>query len=161
MSALDKESRPRAYEKNSYLWYFQDIPAELIDLDGNKIKNPIRDAAVFVVHGMGEQAHLDTTAMLRDKFGDVISDLQKAHNKFDIKIPAPFTFEGFWANYDDVEKTFPNKWESFNEREKSFLQKFGKEKFNPVDENLFSKWDTSFIMVSERKRYCFRRKKQS
>lgn len=84
---------------------------------------------MFLVHGIGEQKRAETAAMLRSGFEEAleaIREWQRAKNvlpdPYDDaeNIPPPFVFEGYWCNYADLEKTFPEDWRSFNERERWF-----------------------------------------
>lgn len=110
--------RPRAFERGIYLWRFQDIP-RTVKKDGTEAQNPVRDSAVFVVHGMGEQARLDTVVTLRDGFEEAIAELHRDYDQ--TAVPVPFTFEGYWADYDSLEQTFPDEWATFGERERTMF----------------------------------------
>jgi hypothetical protein len=107
--------RPRAYQANAYAWCFRDIPETILHA-GRDTPNPVRETAVFVVHGMGEQAYLDTAATLRVGFEDVIDKLHVVPEVG--KVPPPFTYDGYWANYESLEETFPDEWETFGDRER-------------------------------------------
>lgn len=119
----EKEERPRAYEESPYLWRFQDLP--LTDENNPEDVHPLRQSAVFVVHGMGEQAYLDTAVTLRDGFEHAIKGMHgktqgntSSTAQEQPHTPVPFTFEGYWADYAEIEKTFPAEWGTFNERER-------------------------------------------
>ena len=118
MSEQKRQFRPRADEDGGYLWRFKDIP-KTIERDGQREANPLRQSAVFVVHGFGEQDDLDTAILLRDGFEDAIDQLRALHGLE--KVPVPFTSEGYWGNYDNLEQTFPDEWAQFNTREQAFF----------------------------------------
>lgn len=108
---------PRAYEDKAYQWSFQRIPPAL----PTGAANPARDSAVFVVHGMGEQAYADTAVQLRNGFEDAIDEIQRKQNMRDV--PTPYILDGYWANYDDFEHTFPEEWVKLARGEQTFFSK--------------------------------------
>jgi len=128
MAKLPKPiSRPPAYEPNSYPWNLRRVP-ERVEIEGKLEPHPGRRCAVFVVHGMGEQQWTETATLLRSGFEDafdVIRDWQHRHPEPNTtpvdQVPPPFTYEGYWANYTDLKKSFPEDWENFNKRERLFF----------------------------------------
>lgn len=135
-------SRPQAYGKDDFLWNLRRVPDRL----SNGQENPGKTSAIFVVHGIGEQVWTSTAAELRSGFEDAYEEIRqwrpdkkerKKHGKqgecaadsgpkkaFDPKeLPPPFIYEGYWADYDDLEKTFPEDWGAFNKREEAFFGK--------------------------------------
>ncbi|MGH7255528.1 MAG: hypothetical protein ACREI3_07100, partial [Nitrospirales bacterium] len=121
-------ARPYAYEPHVFPWNLRRVPAFLRD---GKTPHPGRTCAIFVVHGIGDQHWTTTSAELRSGFEDAfeaIAAWQKAHGwrnhgesaKPEL-LPPPFVFEGYWANYDNLQATFPEDWASFNEREREFF----------------------------------------
>ncbi len=121
------KQRPRAYETLTP-WSFQDLPPD----------HKARQTAVFVVHGIGNQAYSDTAAELRSGFEDALSDIFHNSRKAgkgakggtvtrgtlsdaQEPLPPPFIYEGYWANYDNIEETFPEKWATFTEGERGFF----------------------------------------
>lgn len=118
MASTNSSTRPPAYKNGQYVWRFRDIPLTITH-KGKQIPNPVREAAVFVVHGIGEQIHLDTAIVLRDGFEDVLDKPQCSR----ASIPSPFIYEGYWANYNDMKKTFPEEWNSFTPRERRLFAK--------------------------------------
>jgi hypothetical protein len=93
----------------------------MVEHNGQKVSNPARDAAVFVVHGMGQQAYPDTAVQLRNGFEDALDILPRPAKGSDV--PTPFIFDGFWANYDDFEHTFPEEWARASAGERAFFTK--------------------------------------
>jgi hypothetical protein len=93
----------------------------MVEHNGQKVPNPARDAAVFVVHGMGQQAYPDTAVQLRNGFEDALDLLPRPAEGSDV--PTPFIFDGFWANYDDFEHTFPEEWDRASAGERAFFTK--------------------------------------
>ena len=109
--------RPLAYETDQLVWNIQRVPATLPD---GKTRHPGRTCAVFVVHGIGEQLWTATAAQLRSGFEDALVEIRKwqeqhgyktTGGKEDVLLPPPFIYEGYWANYDDIEATFPEDWQ--------------------------------------------------
>src|SRR5262249_14492294 len=43
-------------------------------------------------------------------------------------IPPPFVHKGYWADYGDVQATFPEDWTRFNQRERSFFSELWKQR---------------------------------
>src|SRR6266850_5047586 len=122
------EARPAAYEPDSYGWNLRRVPTMAL-INGQPEPNPARHCAVFVVHGMGEQLWTETSASLRSGFEDALeiirqwqADHLEAGKATAGQVPPPFTYEGYWANYTDLEKTFSEDWQRFNEREQKFFQ---------------------------------------
>ena len=120
--------RPPAYEPNSYGWNLWRVP-ETTAIDGIPKPHPGRHCAVFVVHGMGEQQWTQTSAGLRSGFEDALELIRSWQRKnleagkvAAEQVPPPFTYEGYWANYTDLGKTFPEDWEKFGEQEREFFQ---------------------------------------
>ena len=124
--------RPRAYDENIYPWSYHRIP-KTITVDGVERPHPARSCGVFVVHGMGDPQWTETAATLRSGFEDACEAITawQAANSKDKKAPAlepwplppPYIHDGYWANFTDIEKTFPNDWEGFNENQQKFFSK--------------------------------------
>ena len=106
--------RPRAWEE-VYKWHLGQVP----DSD------PSKKSAIFVVHGMGEQAWAETSAVLRAGIEDALESPQVIIKSDEI-LPAPFIQDGFWAKYDDIEKSFPEEWKRFEESKYDFFTKLWK-----------------------------------
>ena len=128
--------RPRAYWKNFYQWHLSQIPEE-IEFQNKKIKNPARWKAVFVVHGMGMQRWAETAVELRSGFEDALEAIFKwqdanAKRPEARKIPAPYIHEGFWADYDDLEKSLPDEAEKLNEHQLKFFSGLWKKRTHSV-----------------------------
>lgn len=123
--------RPRAYEPHSYAW--QPLPHTL-EVNGGRIPHPVRSHAVFLVHGIGDQQRAETAATLRSGFEDALvvllerqeNESHKAGGAGGSKIdpgqlPPPFIYEGYWADYEDLKNTFPEKWRTLSEGERAFF----------------------------------------
>lgn len=110
--------RPRAFEPLHIPFRFVDLPTE-IERDGQPVPNPVRQTAVFVVHGIGLQQYPETAVTLRSGFEDAIDEISREHPG--VPVPPPFTYEGYWADYALFEKTFPQEWEQCSERERLFF----------------------------------------
>jgi hypothetical protein len=120
---------PRAYEDEAYGWNLARVPATY-RLGEEDIPHPARTCAIFVVHGMGHQMWTETAAGLRAGFEDALEAIEgwqrgatagvprggDAH-----RIPPPFVYDGYWADYADLEATFPEDWTRFNDRERTFF----------------------------------------
>ena len=102
--------RPRAWEK-VYQWHLGQVP----DSD------PSKESTIFVVHGMGKQSWAETSATLRANMEDALEAMLK--NKTWENLPAPFIQEGYWANYDNLKKSFKNEWARLEDTKHPFFQK--------------------------------------
>ena len=103
------EYRPKAWEK-VYKWHLGQVDNT----------DPSKKSAIYVVHGMGRQAWAETSAVLRAGIEDALESIPKADKSKEI-LPAPFIQDGYWANYDDLEKSFPDEWKRFEESKYSFF----------------------------------------
>ena len=132
--------RRRFYEKDAYKWDIRRI-SKFLDVEGELFPHPSRESAVFVVHGIGEQAWKSTSATLRSGFEELAFTIHQAPVEFDVDVapdlatlrkkkiaalaqegfPPPFVAEGFWADYEDIERFFPEDWTTFNDRERIFF----------------------------------------
>ena len=101
--------RPRAWE-NIYQWHLGQVP----DSD------PSKESAIYVVHGMGNQSWAETSAALRAKMEDALEAILK--NKTWENLPAPFIQEGYWANYDNLKKSFKDEWNRLENTKRPFFQ---------------------------------------
>lgn len=129
-----KKARKRAVARSAgkwstYPWNIGRVPRRL-KVGGKSIPHAGRSCAIFVVHGIGEQAWTETAVGLRSGFEDALETIQKwqrAQPKGRVvlwpkdTIPPPFVFEGFCANYTDLEATFEDDWGHFNLRERLFF----------------------------------------
>lgn len=119
----------RAYEHDAYQWNLGRVP-DTLTVGGNVIAHPARTCAIFVVHGMGEQAWTATAAGLRAGFEDALDAIEEWQRSTGgaagtaaapQQLPPPFVFDGYWADYADLSATFPEDWQRFNERERRFF----------------------------------------
>jgi hypothetical protein len=121
---------PRAFESDAFEWNLGRVPARC-EIGGQSSPHPGRCCAIFVVHGMGEQQWTETAAGLRVGFENALEAIeawQQAHRSgapADVRklMPPPFVFDGFWGDYADLERTFPEDWRRFNERERRFFSR--------------------------------------
>lgn len=122
----DKSTRPRAYDRSSpprYQWVFDTIPP-CIRKDGQAVDNPFRRAAIFVVHGIGEQDCGETAATLRIALEDTVPAVQPVHGAPDRDfwfVPQPYIYEGHWSDYSNVAATATGEWADFSEAQKKFF----------------------------------------
>jgi len=78
---------------------------------------------------MGEQQWTETASNLRANSEDALDDIREweaAHRLLstairEVDLAPPFVLDGYWADYADIEKTFPEDWREFNDRERSFF----------------------------------------
>ncbi len=138
------KQRPRAWENDFYQWNIGLVP-ETIEVNGKPEPHPAKKCGVFVVHGMGDQEYLDTAAGLRNGFEIALTRIvewQNGRSKKDTKftrgslgdyvnktkrpIPSPFVYGGYWGDYQNLRRTFPDTWKRFTEREKTFFSKLWK-----------------------------------
>ena len=124
--------RPRAYEDNFYQW--QPLPKTITHEKG-ELPSPLRKNAVFLVHGIGSQRRTETAVTLRSGFEDALAEIFAWQEKEKKKpgtpyffhtdareLPPPFIYEGYWADYEDIQKTFPEKWKTLEEGEREFFK---------------------------------------
>lgn len=116
--------RPLASEDGHFTWNMQRVrPPTLAD---GQTPHPGRTSAIFVVHGIGQQRWTETAAQLRAGFEDAFEKIADWQEKAKLKgqsinLSAPFIYEGYWADYDDVRETFPEDFKHFNKREQDFF----------------------------------------
>jgi hypothetical protein len=125
----NSSTRPRAYEQNTFPWNICRVP-QSVEIKCKTILHPGRHCAIFVVHGMGEQQWMETAVALRSGFEDALEAIRAwqrknldQHQIHANQVPPPFIHEGYWANYADAEKTFPEDWKKFNETERLFFRR--------------------------------------
>ncbi|MDO8473271.1 MAG: hypothetical protein Q7T05_05570 [Dehalococcoidia bacterium] len=122
--------RPPAYHEGIYPWNLGRVPPKL----GDTI-HPGRSCAIFVVHGMGREFASGTAVRLRSGFEDALEAIlswQREQQKWKgiqpETSPPPFVYGGYWADYGDLQKTFPEDWSRFNEREREFFSQLWKKR---------------------------------
>ena len=107
-----KSQRPAAgdYDPRRYQWRFGRMP-DAIRVCGDWEPNPFRKVGVFVVHGIGEQGDTDTAAALRWGVEDALEMIDPRtwsettdRNENAWILPAPYIYDGNWAEYADLEK---------------------------------------------------------
>jgi hypothetical protein len=97
--------RPRFFDKDVVWDNAQDYESQKANAQGGLFP---AECAIFVVHGMGEQGWVETAAYLRQGFEDIIAQ-QNPPKQY----AAPFIYEGYWANYENLVETFPANWQRF------------------------------------------------
>lgn len=130
MSLSDRYRRPTAYDDGVYQWHLGRVPKTL-EVDGKQMANPARHHAIFVVHGMGMQRWAETAAELRFGFEEAlegIHDSMKSPPRKAEETPPPFIFEGFWADFDDLKKTFPEEWKRLDDDKRAFFSSVWRER---------------------------------
>ncbi len=142
MSNTNPAQREYAYNDPETPWDFQSLDP----------KDSIRNCAIFVVHGMGTQLYSETAKTLRDGFETALADIRddtyeeklKAYKKHKDKkrkprlkktLPPPYVFEGYWADYPDIEATFPEKWRKFSKYEGIFFNSLAKVRITDPNKN--------------------------
>ena len=123
----DKRRRPRAYDLNPhrYQWRFQSMPVQ-IRRDNKLITNPFREAALSVVHGVGEQEQGETAATLRVGIEDTVPRIQPKHSPGSIDgwiVPEPYIYGGYWANYGDMATMAAAAWKEFTDEEREYFSR--------------------------------------
>ena len=127
---LPESETVRAYE-DYYPWNLRRVPRTL-KLGDKTVTHPGRTHAIFVVHGIGDQRWTETAATLRSGFEDALEEIAKwqaVHLKGSATVsprelacvPPPFVLGGYWSNYGELDKTFPDDWKRFDDREKHFF----------------------------------------
>ncbi|MEZ5359646.1 MAG: hypothetical protein R3F48_12575 [Candidatus Zixiibacteriota bacterium] len=132
------QKRISTAEDNIIPWHWG-LVSDTIKLKGKTVENPGKTSCIFLVHGIGDQLQSDTAVLLRSGFEDAlkeISDWQKdaringtKEDKLKLNgipdpqdLAPPFIEEGYWANYNDIEKTFPDETSKFSEKELGFFK---------------------------------------
>lgn len=124
----NKRGRPPFFDAHTarYQWYFRAIPL-LIRRSGRNVLNPFRERALYVVHGIGEQRLAETAATFRLGFEDAMQVVEPknwtAGAADNWIVPQPFIYDGFWGDYEHMDKMEPDLWARLTEREKSFFQR--------------------------------------
>ncbi len=125
-----RRGNPRAYEENVYAWHIGRTPEKIVNDDGNKVDYPTRVSGVFLVHGIGEQNFTETAAQLRSGFEDALVRIRQWQHEQGIpaselqpELPPPYIREGFWADYPDIRKTFPEDCNRFTPSQLAFFEK--------------------------------------
>jgi len=119
--------RLRAYERSAFQWSIADIP-KTITVDGERMRNPALHNGIFVVHGMGTQTWVETSATLRLGLEDALDVLfEQTRGRFlnveRKSLTTPPIEEGYWADYDNFKDTFPEVWNSLESRSRSYYEK--------------------------------------
>jgi len=129
MNHSSHDSLPRSYEKDIYPWHVGKV-ADII-VDGRSLTHPVRKHAIFVVHGIGNQQLTETAATLRSGFEDALEEIynwQKTQGINPVlgdfrRVPPPFIKEGFWADYDNLQTTFPEEWKVLEAGKQEFFSR--------------------------------------
>lgn len=108
MELPDKSCRPRAFDRSRYRyqWRVGRIPTSIIQKRKRICPNPIKETAIFVVHGIGDQKDTDTAVSMRWGIEDALPlvELGNWDPRGDDQwiLPAPYINDGHWAQYDDL-----------------------------------------------------------
>ena len=123
--------RPRAWQTGADAWHIGQVP-EALTVEGHAEPHPARRCAIFAVHGIGRQERTVTGSGLRSGFEDALEQILDWQRRSlppgragapAEDLPAPFVLEGYWADYPDIEATFPEHWERFHDHERSFFRR--------------------------------------
>lgn len=111
MDATEHLRRRRAWEAE-FPWRFEQLPETV---GRPPAPNAMRNAAIFVVHGIGDQAPVETAIQFRHGIEDAIEDLIEeaadAQSKTALGggagvLYVPYVAEGYWGDYHDFEGSF-------------------------------------------------------
>jgi hypothetical protein len=122
----DKSSRPAAYDlrPERYQWCFCSIPKS-VRRAGVELPNPFLSSSFYVVHGIGDQGMTETAAALRLGFEDAVERIDPRNwvpgAPDNWIVPEPFCYDGFWANYMNIEEIEPTIWNRLSAREREFF----------------------------------------
>ncbi|MBU1699466.1 MAG: hypothetical protein KJ970_17575 [Candidatus Eisenbacteria bacterium] len=148
MKSPDFETRrPRAFEE-PIIWDSSRAP-RMWEKDGMQELHPAHRCAIFTVHGIGQQHWAETAAGLRAGFEDALEEIYKwqegenakaakgesarkdatlrtAALPYDLnqikKLPSPYIYEGYWADYADLKATFPTECRDMSDKERDFFE---------------------------------------
>jgi len=124
MLLSERYKRPRAYDDKVYEWHIGRVPKKTTTIKGEVVDNPALKNAIFLVHGMGDQQWGETTALLRVGFEVA---LEKIGEQPDVTLkppeetPPPYIGEGYWADYDNLKKNFPDDWAVLDKVKRKFF----------------------------------------
>jgi hypothetical protein len=116
-------------------WHVAMVP-RFIQVDGEEVPHPARTNAVFVVHGIGTQTLAETGGLLRSGFEDALVPIQEWQHANHVEspltrdgiVPPPHIQEGYWADYANLESTFPTDWKKFEEEWREFFSMLWKKR---------------------------------
>lgn len=117
-------TRPRADDNDVYQWHIGRVPEKATTLDGKEVDNPALKSAIFLVHGMGDQQWGETTAQMRVGFEvalEEIDDQTDVPLKPPEETPPPYIAEGYWGDYDNLKKSFPDDWALLDKVKRKFF----------------------------------------
>lgn len=114
MPAAPSESRPCA-DQPDVIWRMEQLDPS----------SPVRQSAVFVVHGMGAHQSGATAVSLRYGFEDAVTELRRVPS-VSADIQGTYILEGYWGDFPEVARSFSGAWESFSEGEKNFFARLWK-----------------------------------
>jgi len=119
-SPLQQMQRHRFYEDGAHPWHIEMVPKTL----GEPPKpHPAWHCGIFVVHGIGSQTQAEVAAVLRSGFDEAWDAIDRSYPDRNMPVlPPPYVHDGWWANYADVEETFPEHWKPFEDGQKTFFR---------------------------------------
>ena len=92
-----------------------------------QLHQPEDTPAVYVVHGIGKQNRGETAAQLYGNFEDAMEAIVEWQKNQSDVVPRrlehlPYTWEGYWADYDNPENTLSPLWDKYTDEEKDFCR---------------------------------------
>ena len=70
---------------------------------------------------MGKQGWAETSATLRNNIETTLEKILEKNKKWE-NLPAPFIQDGYWADYDDIKKSFNDQWKRFEKAKRPFFR---------------------------------------
>lgn len=130
-SSLKKTQQCRFYDDQAHPWHIEMVPKTHGD---PPTTHPAWHCGIFVVHGMGSQTQAEVAAVLRSGFDEAWDAIDQSDpSNSQSVLPPPYVLDGWWANYQDVEETFPDDWKLFEPGQKEFFRELWKQRTgNPL-----------------------------
>ena len=118
-SPLRQTQKSRFFEDGAHPWHIEMLP---------KTAAAWR-CGIFVVHGIGSQSLAQVAATLRSGFDDAWTAIDRADPSTPQPLlTPPYVLDGWWANYQDVEKTFEDDWKRFEPGQQVFFRELWKQR---------------------------------
>jgi hypothetical protein len=144
------KQRRRTDELDAFPWHLLMVPRPGTP-ESKGEHSEVWRTAVFVVHGIGTQKITETAALLRSGFDNVLEDLETYINEGEQAISPPLIRDGYWADYDDIEKTFEAEWKRFSPESQNFFANLWRQRlFSSLGTILWFSWQPLRLLFNRR-----------
>jgi hypothetical protein len=92
-----------------------------------RLMDGYRKRAIFVVHGIGSHQGGSTSVLLRGGFEDALdkikqlTDVERTNDASWLNMPATYIKEGYWGDYGNFQRCFPDLWKKMEASPRSFF----------------------------------------